>query len=142
MRGMLSGTLFDDTARAAAATVPSGIDFAVTDEPAAGTVYSGVKFDADGNVYRRTFNGSWQKAGAWMGVTPNTAYHIHRTVSSGTLTTDAGDDIVLSSDRTYDVQVTAPGNKTVIVTFSITNVAGSTTYDTDSYTFSATMESP
>lgn len=140
---MLFATLLGDTAVTAGAQVPSVVSFNNSDVPAAGTVYSGVKFDADGLVYRRQLNGAWGLVGTWMLTGVNTAYHIHRTVDAGALDTDAGDDLVLSSDRIYDVQETSPGNTdTASVTFRISNVGDSTTYDTGQYSFSAEMELP
>lgn len=125
-----------------AAVIPSVISFNNT-EDAGFTAYSGVKFDADGDVYRRQRFGAWGRVGTWLFSGTNSAFHIHRTVSSGSLTTDGNDDQILSTDRIYDIQNTTPSSTaSVTVTFRISNVADSVTYSTRAYTFNAIVESP
>ncbi len=141
---MLFATLLGDVAVNASAQVPVVIAFDNTDNSGGGTVYSGVKFDNDGSIYRRPkHGGTWQLIGTWLLVGANTAFHIHRVVDSGSLTTDGGDNQVLSSDRIYDVQQSTPGgNKAAAVSFRISNVADNITYETRQYSFDAILENP
>lgn len=91
--------------------------------------YSGVKFDADGNQYARQSNGGWSSLGSWLVKGSAGNYYIQRTVNAGTLTTDGGDGVLLSTDRIYDVQQTINGvtTPTVEVMFSISTDAPGTT---------------
>lgn len=124
------------------ASLPSA-SFARSGEPSWGVIYSGVRFGSDGDVYARQLGGGWGRVGTWLFNGTNSDFHIHRTVNSGTLTTDAGDDLVMSSNRDYDIQNSTPSSTvTASVTFRISNVADSETYDTIAYAFSAQMESP
>ncbi len=136
---MIFPTLLGDTPVTASVQIPDVIPF--DNEISSGTVYSGVQFNSNGNIARRQPGpgGPWAVVGVWLSVGVNTAFHIHRTVDSGTLTTDGGDDLVLSSNRVYDIQV-ATGQKEAVVTFRISNVADSITYDTRAYSFSGLVE--
>lgn len=99
------------------------------------TTYSGVRFNSNGSIYERDVFGGWTKFGEWLLTGANTLYHIHRTVDLGTLTTDAGDDLIMSSNRDYDKQLTSDGESPVHITFRISNVGDTVTYATRSYKF-------
>ena len=126
--------------------LPSAI-LSNTGDPAFGIIYSGIKFDADGDVYRRQVAGGWGRIGTWLLSGVNTDYSISRIINSGTLTTDAGSgDLQLNTDRIFDVQNSTPSSTetaSILVTLSNWN-GGSpdTEYDMQSYLISATMESP
>jgi hypothetical protein len=104
------------------------------------TAYSGVRFGSDGNVYRNsgTSDSSWQVAGTWLVKGTNSNYDITRTIN-GSLNTDAGDALVLSTNRDYYVidTTTLGGAVTCEVEFSITDTTQSTTYVTRTYSFYA-----
>ena len=88
-----------------------------------GTIYSGVKFAADGNIYERQPGGGWSNIGAWLLNGTNSDFYIARGTPTGTLTTDAGaGPLVLSTDRTYDVQRSTDGTNQSSVSFEIQNV--------------------
>lgn len=137
---MFFSSLMGSQGAATGATIPSA-SFSRVGDPTWGIIYSGVQFNSDGNVYARQLGGGWGLVGKWMLNGASSSYHIHRTIT-GTLTTDAGDDLVLSTSRVYDVQNSAPSTTvTASVLFRISNVADSVTYDTATYAFSAEMES-
>ena len=106
-----------------AAATPTGVQLLANDftSQGSGTVYSGVKFDADGGVYERQPSGAWSRVYTWLLSGTNSDFYIVRTISSGTLTTDDGaGPLVLSTDRTYDIQ--ASRDKDTFVNFEIQNV--------------------
>ncbi len=92
-------------------------------------VFSGVKFDTDGNMYARQSGGGWSSIGAWLVRGTVTDYYVQTNLDSGTLTTDAGDGVQMTTDRIYDVQDTDPSetNSVAVVTFELsTDAPGST----------------
>ena len=107
-----------------------------------GTVYSGAKFDADGNVYRRTSAGAWQQLGAWLLRGAASSFYLKRVIVSGTLTTDDGaGPQLLSTDREYDVQQSSFGTKTATVSFEISDdISGSPILASRTYIFTAVKE--
>jgi len=103
----------------------------------AGTpTYSGVKFAADGNIYERQREGGWSNVGSWLLSGTNSDFYIVRGTPTGSaLATDAGaGPLILSSDRIYDTQLPAWGNKTTVTVFSIENI-GTDTLASNTYTF-------
>ena len=107
------------------------------------TAYSGVRFGSDGNVYRNsgTSASSWQVAGTWLVKGSAANYDVTRTVVSGALASDAGDNQNLSTDAPVDYYITdttsTGGAVTCEVEFSITDTTQSTTYVTRTYSFYA-----
>jgi len=121
-------------AQATGVQMPENL-FATIDRTSTGTTYSGVRFHSNGGIFERDVFGGWVKFGEWLLTGANTLYHIHRTVDLGTLTTDAGDDLVMSTTRDYDKQLTSDGESPVHITFRISNVGDTVTYATRSYKF-------
>ena len=120
--------------------IPSPVNFSNTSEDA--TVYSGVKFDDDGDVYRRQAGGGWSRVGTWLQNGTNSDFYISRTTSD-TLDTDAGaGPLQMNSDRIYDVQRSGVGTDTAEVIFEISNDAGGTPVvaGPTTYTFYAEKE--
>lgn len=111
-----------------------------------GTTYnvsSGIKFDADGDVYRMTILGAWQRIGTWLINGTNSDYYISRTIDSGSLDTDAGaGPLQMNSDRAYAIVQTTVGTSTAMISVTISNsTTGSPVLDGKSYTLKATRES-
>ncbi len=122
-------------------------DLTNTGSPAQSIVYSGIRFGADGELYKLNSVGGVSRFGTWMLTGVNTDYSITRGTVTGTLTTDAGaGPLQLNANRDYDVQNQTPSSTaTASATFTVKDWnAGSptVTYDFESYAFSATMESP
>ena len=89
-----------------------------------GPSYSGVKFAIDGNMYRRQAAGGWSSIGAWLLKGVASDYYVQRVVESGTLTTDDGDGVQLTTDRIYDIQQPVPFDVlAALVTFEISTDA-------------------
>lgn len=107
--------------------VPTGINFANINFDV--ECDSGVRFGSDGNVYRANQDGVWQYAATWLLKGTASNYYIARTVNEGSLDTDAGTDLVLSTNRDYYITQTMYGAPlTCDVSFSITNSGGGTVY--------------
>jgi hypothetical protein len=107
-------------------------------QASSGTVYSGVKFGSNGWLYARQANGGWSFFGVWLVSGANSNFNVTRVINSGTLTTDAGaGPLVLSADRIYDVQYSAPGLKTATVTFTIDSITPAETKASIAWTFEA-----
>ena len=107
--------------------------------------YSGARFDSNGLIYKNggTSSDDWIEAGTWLLKGSAANYDLHRTVNSGELDTDDGDDQNLNTgDLDYYVIDTTAGVAPVQaeVTFEIKNVAGTTTYATRTYNFYALKE--
>jgi len=104
-----------------------------------GTVYSGLKIDADGDLYERQPGGGWSSFGTWLLSGTNSAFYVNRTINSGSLVTDSGtgSSIILSTDRTYDVQRTGQGGDISQVDFEIALVSDDSVVASISYTFHA-----
>ena len=129
--------MLGDTAVSAGAQVPGLATDTFYNNAESGTVFSGVRFAADGNIYRRAGESEWYVVGSWLMVGANTAYHIHRTVVAGTLVDDGLDDQVLSSNRDYSIEVTTVDINVAIIEFRISNVGDTVTYDSGQYQLSA-----
>lgn len=97
--------------------------------------YSGLKFDNDGNMYRRQAGGGWSSVGAWLLNGTASDFYITRAIVSGTLTTDAGaGPLQLNVDREYDIQGTA--NDVTEITVEISNdISGTPILVMRNYTF-------
>jgi len=120
----------------AAVQVPSGHNFYRTS--ASSPVFSGAKFDADGDVYAMSANGSWQQIGTWLIEGTNSDYYLVRSITAGTIDTDAGaGPLQLNTDREYYIEY-APlgGGRSATVTFQIENI-GTDVLASGAYTFSA-----
>lgn len=108
--------------------------------------YSGVRFGADGNMYKRQPGGGWSSIGAWLLNGTAGSYYLFRTVNSGSLSTDGGDDVIMSTNRDYDVQDSSPGfgGKSASVTFTISTTTGTITEAANpkALTFLADYEPP
>lgn len=95
-----------------------------------GPSYSGVKFDIDGNMYKRQAAGGWSSIGAWLFKGVASDYYVQRVVDSGTLTTDDGDGVQLTANRIYDIQQTAPFvTLEAVVTFELSTDAPGTSVE-------------
>jgi len=106
-----------------------------------GTCYSGLKIGSDGNLYERQAAGGWSRFGTWLFIGTAANYYVQRTVTSGSLTTDAGGPVgsglQLNADRIYDIQISY-GEKLATVKFEIaTESAGTTIVASNSYSFVA-----
>ena len=84
-----------------------------------GTVYSGLKFDSDGNLYKRQANGGYTNIGAWLLSGSAGDFTLVKTIDVGSLTTDAGTPVTMGSDREYDIRKTTNGRLTATVTYDI-----------------------
>lgn len=84
-----------------------------------GTIFSGLKFDSDGNLYKRQANGGYSSIGAWLVSGSAGDFTLVSTIDSGTLTTDAGRSVTMGSDRAFDIQLSIDGEKTTNMTYDI-----------------------
>lgn len=119
----MSLTLFIPTGAAANVVQVPTVD--LFRSAASGIVHSGIRFDADGNIYVKTAAGAWQMHSTWLVAGSASTYYLSRTISAGTLTTDAGaGPLQMNTDRDYDKQKSA-GNGVIQtdLTFNISNDA-------------------
>ncbi len=84
-----------------------------------GTIFSGLKFDNDGNLYKRQAAGGYTSIGAWLLTGTAGDFTLVSTLDSGTLTTDAGRSVTMGSDRAFDVQQSVDGLKLATLTYDI-----------------------
>ena len=111
-----------------------------------GTIYSGIRFGADGNLYRRQMGGGWSVFDQWLVNGLSSGFYVSRTVNSGTLTQDAGaGPLQMNTNRDYDVQTAVEQVVTASVSFSISSdisgtpvVAGPRVYNFSATKFSET----
>jgi len=127
-----------------AVTLPTGV---IGNAGLDSIVYSGLKFDSDGNLYKRQTGGGWSSLGAWLLNGSASSFYVGRRVDDGTLTTDAGGTLAaplqLNTDRIFDVQRSAFGTKEATTYFELGNQSdGSNVMDSDSYTFTAEKLNP
>ena len=86
-----------------------------------GTVFSGLKFDDDGNLYKRQAGGGYSVIDAWLLSGTASDFTLVSVLDVGDLSsgTDAGRSVILGTDRAYDVTISAPGSITATVTYDI-----------------------
>ena len=100
--------------------------------------YSGLKVDADGGLYEKTPTGGWSRYATWLLAGTNTTYYVSRTVTEGSLTTDAGaGPLQCNADREYFISTNGPLKITTVVVNLSNDVSGSPIVASASYTFSA-----
>lgn len=106
--------------------------------------YSGIRFDSDGNIYRLQKEGGFSSVGTWLQKGAAGSYYIQYTIVSGALDVDAGDGLVMSTDRDYYlIDTTTTGGAVVAeIEFEISTDAPGTTVKAgpQTYNFSATKE--
>lgn len=109
-----------------AATVPIVTVTQLSNFGSAPVVYSGVRFGADGNLYRRQSRGGWSRIDTWLHKGNADTWYLRRTTNDS-LTTDSGSSwLQMNADRDFDVQYSTPkadGFATADVTFEISDEA-------------------
>ena len=108
-----------------------------------GLTYSGLKIGSDGLLYERQPGGGWSSFDTWLVTGTNTDFWVTRSVTSGSLTTDAGGThptaLQLNSDRIWDVQTET--SKVCSVLFKIWDVSdGTVLMASATYTFDASTD--
>lgn len=106
-------------------------------------VYSGVRFGADGNMYKYAASGAqWQNKGSWLLNGVASDYYLFRTINSGVLDNDGGDDQQMNTNRDY--WIFTNDTYTATITFTISSTTGTITEATDpgQIILSATYDPP
>lgn len=143
VRLMLVGGLEQDVAGAVTQLPVLTLLANVASQGETSTVYSGVRFGADGNIYKLQSSGGYSVVGQWLLNGTASDYYVARTVVTGSLVSDSGNDVQLNTDRTYYVTDTTANGSSVqaSVSFSITNSGGGTVYSGPrTYSFSAFLD--
>lgn len=109
-----------------------------------GNGFSGIRFGADGNLYRRQFNGGLSRFATWLFSGAASTYYLSRTINTGTLDTDAGaGPLQMNTNRDYDIQLAFTGVETCTVSFEISNdVSGSPVVVSNVYLFEIEWGNP
>lgn len=105
-------------------------------------VYAGVMFGADGVIYSYQANGGLSAVGNWLINGTNSDFYLSRTISSGTLESDAGaGPLQMNANRAYRVQdIAFAGSVQATVDFEISDDAsGTPVVAMNQYILSATL---
>jgi len=81
-------------------------------------IYSGVRFGSDGNIYRMSEGGTWQVWTQWLVKGAASSYYLFRTINSGTLVSDSGTGVQMSTTRSYYL-TSSIEEKTASIDFTI-----------------------
>ena len=94
-----------------------------------GTIHSGIQLNSSGVLFTYQANGGTsQISGEWLVRGTASTFFVQRTITDGTLETDAGAGFLqLNSSRNYINEKSTTGSKSTTVFFEISSDAGGTT---------------